>query len=448
MRPQPTQQEQIQAIEAMLLRCEDSGVRQGRRIGVEVEHLALGPSGGPIPFSQGDDSVGIAKVLSRLQESIPGASPIASPEGHLLGLKTTGGKVSLEPGSQVEFSAEASRDLHEVSWALDAFEGHLRKATEGDQVYWLGLGVSPLVRPDSVELIPSPRYAIMNGYLPLRGTLATSMMRLTTSIQINLDFDSEAQALEMLRVGLGMAPVSYALFGNSPLSQGRESGLLSTRGGIWTRTDPDRCGLLPKAFEPGFSLGAYAEHIWKLPLMFTQNPTGKYLPADGQSLAEMPGPVSDQLMQMAIPQLFTEARLKAGYVEVRSVDGLPRRFRDAAIAFWTGLLYDKSARFFALDFLATTTSEDRESALRSAFHTGLKGKYGPQSFLTLASELASAARLGLAARNLGEEKFLDPVFELLDEERNLAQRFLVKFQGEWGRDLGKMLSASYGDWET
>src|SRR5690606_3197000 len=121
------------------------------------------------------------------------------------------------------------------------------------------------------------------------------------------------------------------------------SPFLSHRAEIWRNTDPDRCGLLHEVFREGYGFEEYAKMAWERPLMFVENAEGKHIPAQGRSLQQIAEgaipsvPISENNFRSCLSQLFFEARLKTGYLEVRSVDGLAGAERLAAAAFWTGL---------------------------------------------------------------------------------------------------------------
>ena len=91
--------------------------------------------------------------------------------------------------------------------------------------------------------MPKERYRIMKRYMPKRGRLGLDMMFRTATVQVNLDFGSEADMVKKLRVGLALQSTATALFANSPFTEGRPNGYQSYRAEIWRDTDPDRSGL-------------------------------------------------------------------------------------------------------------------------------------------------------------------------------------------------------------
>src|SRR5205085_9017668 len=105
--------------------------------------------------------------------------------------------------------------------------------------------------------MPKGRYAIMLRHMPPVGSMGLDMMLRTCTIQVNLDYSSEADMAQKFRVGLALQPLATALFANSPFTEGRPNGFLSYRSHIWSDTDPARTGRLPFVFEDGCGYDRY-----------------------------------------------------------------------------------------------------------------------------------------------------------------------------------------------
>src|SRR5262249_20365390 len=149
-------------------------------------------------------------------------------------------------------------------------------------------------------------------------------------------------------------------------------------------------GILTEAFKDGFNFDSYANLIWRLPLMFASDKKGEFKEANGKTLHDlsrgtMPGVDADDANQLhAIRELFTEARLKPGYVEVRSIDGQIPQIRYAAVAFWMGLLYNPAGREFLLREFSCLPLSERHNLLLTAMKDGLDGKWGKCSLYSVA----------------------------------------------------------------
>jgi len=387
---------------------------------------------------------GAEQLLLDLHE-ITGWPLAMSPLSRPIGLTSSEGKVSLEPGSQLELSTEPLIDLDALVDSSCFYERQVNKIAGPWGLKWIGLGLNPTARVEEIDVIPSPRYHFMTDYLGKRGRLATRMMRLTSSVQINLDYDTEVEGMEMLRAALLMAPLSYALFGNSPFSEGKVSEFLSARGEIWLETDSDRTGLLSQVFDESFNFASYAKLVWECPLMFAQDEKGEYVPARGLSLADiskgkLPGVIVDAANRMnAIREIFTEARLKPGYVEIRSVDGQRPDMRYASTAFWMGVLYHSPARQWVLENLGKNSPETQHRWLVESMKHGLAAKVSGIDSVKIAEQLFSLAREGLIERAVGEARFLKPLEAMIQARTNPAQTVLNKFKTEWNGDWAKLI---------
>src|SRR4028118_1160353 len=100
--------------------------------------------------------------------------------------------------------------------------------------------------------MPKGRYEIMLRHMPRVGSLGLDMMLRTCTIQVNLDYESEADMAQKFRVGLALQPLATALFANSPFTEGKPNGFLSYRSHIWSATDADRTGTPPFVSVDGF----------------------------------------------------------------------------------------------------------------------------------------------------------------------------------------------------
>jgi glutamate--cysteine ligase len=292
--------------------------------------------------------------------------------------------------------------------------------------------------------MPKGRYAIMRRYMPTRGSLGLDMMQSTCTVQVNLDFDSEATMVRMFRIGLALQPVATALWANSPFKLGKPNGFLSYRSHIWTDTDPDRCGTLPFVFEDGFGFERYVDYMLDVPMYFVYR-DGTYIDASGQSfrdfmagkLPALPGEypfIKDWTDHLTTA--FPEVRLKR-FLEMRGADGGPWNRLCALPAFWVGLLYCSDARQAAWDLVKDWTAEEREhlraEVPRLALNTPFrKGRVGD-----IALDVLDIAREGLKRRahldggGMNETSFLNPLFRIAESGRTPAEELLAKYEGLW-----------------
>ena len=354
------------------------------------------------------------------------------------------GGISLEPGGQFELSGAPMADLHGTA---DEMAEHMRvsKAVAAPlDIHFLGLGVTPLWAVSDIPAMPKSRYGIMTKYMGEVGTLGTSMMYRSATVQTNLDFSSEADMVKKLRVSLALQPVATALFANSPFSEGRDTGYLSFRSYIWLNTDDARTGMLPFAFEDGFGFEHYADHALDVPMYFVIRDK-KYINVAGESfraflkgeLPQLPGEkptIKD--WEDHLSTLFPEVRLKQ-FLEMRGADMGDSGHVVALSAFWTGLLYDEVSLESAWELVKGWSEEDRDYLRREVPRLGLSTPFDRSSLFDIAAQAVGIAEAGVVRRTrlnrAGQDEtiHLAPLEETIRTSKSPAERWLEKFRGEW-----------------
>jgi glutamate--cysteine ligase len=304
-----------------------------------------------------------------------------------------------------------------------------------------------------MPLMPKGRYKLMDSYMREVGTHGTQMMRRTCTVQVNLDFGSEADMVQKMRVALALQPGATALFANSPFLDGTVNGHKSWRSRIWRDLDPARTGMLPFVFEEGFGFERYVQYALDVPMYFVYR-DGKYINALGQSfrdflkgrLPALPGEVPT-LSDFAdhLTTIFPEARLKK-FIEMRGADGGPWRRLCALPALWVGLLYDQTALDAAWDLARGLDAETREGLRVAASVDGLQGEAGGVKLHDLAREAVAIAEAGLKVRARpgaggmvpDETHFLSALKESVESGKVAADELLEKYHGAWAGDLSRI----------
>jgi len=376
--------------------------------------------------------------------------------GHLIGLEKDGANVSLEPGGALELSGAPLETIHET---CDEVNVHLREVKDiADEigVGFIGLGAAPIWKHDDVPLMPKGRYKLMDAYMGEVGTMGRSMMRRTCTVQVNLDFGSEADMVQKLRVALALQPVATALFANSPFFEGKPNGHKSWRSRIWRDLDPARTGMLPWVFEDGMGFEKWVDYALDVPMYFVYR-DGKYIDALGMSfrdfmvgkLPALPGEIAT-LSDWAdhLTTAFPEARVKK-YMEMRGADGGPWRRLCALPAFWVGMMYDQSALDAAWDLVKGWSAEQREALRVAASVDGLQAKVDGINMHELAREVVTISEAGLKARARSgaggmvpdETHFLNALKDSLETGKTPADELLEQYYGDWDGDLTKIYAA-------
>lgn len=371
--------------------------------------------------------------------------------GRTIALTRNGASVSLEPAGQLELSGAPLENIHQTCAEVGNHLYELKTVADRLRLGFLGMGFQPKWRRDDMPWMPKGRYGIMRAYMPKVGCLGLDMMTRTCTVQVNLDYASEADMVKKFRVALALQPVATALFADSPFTEGKPNGFLSYRSHIWTDTDPDRTGMLDFVFEDGFGYERYVDYILDMPMYFVQRGE-RYIDASGQSfrdflkgkLPAMPGELptlTDWTDHMTTA--FPEVRLKS-FLEMRGADGGPWNRLCALSAFWVGLLYDDAALDAAWDLVKDFTMAER-NALRDGVpkHAlGLPFRGGKVQDLAIQALQISAA--GLARRAVlneqgsDEVRFLEPLIEFAESGQTPAERKLALFNGDWNGDIDQV----------
>ncbi|WP_281824253.1 glutamate--cysteine ligase [Jannaschia rubra] len=422
------------------------------RIGTEHEKFGYcEDSLKPLPY-EGERS--IHAVLSGLRDRF-GWSPVEE-GGHLIGLTKDGANVSLEPGGQLELSGAPLETIHQT---CDEVNDHLREVKSvADEigVRFIGLGAAPIWRHEDMPLMPKGRYKLMDAYMDKVGTMGKTMMRRTCTVQVNVDFASEPDMVQKLRVAMALQSVATALFASSPFIDGAPNGHKSWRSRVWRDLDESRTGIPAFVFEDGFGFERWVRYALDTPMYFVYR-DGRYIDALGQSfrdfldgrLPALPGE-TPTLSDWAdhLTTLFPEARIKK-YMEMRGADGGPWRRLCALPAFWVGILYDQTSLDAAWDLAKGWDQETRLALRVAASEEGLQAKVGDIAMLDLARELVAISDAGLRARAMpgagglvpDETHFLNALKESVETGRTLSDELLEEYHGPWGGDLTRI----YGD---
>jgi glutamate--cysteine ligase len=370
-------------------------------------------------------------------------------QGHIIGLQRGLANISLEPGGQFELSGAPLETLHQTAAELDNHLSEVAQIADPMGVGFLGIGAPPEWTHDQMDRMPKGRYRLMTDYMGRVGTHGTQMMYRTCTVQVNLDFASEADMVKKMRVALALQPVATALFASSPFFEGKPNGHKSWRSRIWRGLDNARTGTLPFVFEEGMGFQRYVDWVLDVPMYFVYR-DGKYINALGQSfrdflkgeLPALPGEkptLSDWADHMTT--VFPEARAKK-YIEMRGADMGSRDFTVALPAFWVGLMYDSTALDAAWDLVKGFDAECREALRVGASVSGLQAEVGDVKLLDLARAAVALSHAGLAARGHDEEAYLAPLVESLKSGQVQADRYLTHYNGDWGDDLTPMYRAA------
>ena len=418
------------------------------RVGTEYEKVGIDRSTGKaIPYS---GPRGVESILKRLIDRF-GWEP-EEQDGHIIALSRDNAQITLEPGGQIELSGEPCDSIH-CTYA--EFTQHIRELLEVSEplgVVFLGLGMQPVSRLDEIEWVPKKRYRIMAPYMPKVGRLGQRMMKQTATVQANIDYRDEKDAMAKFRTGMGLTPIFISMFANSPICDGQLNGYRSYREHIWTDTDKARSGMLRFAFSPDVSFAHYVEYALDVPMYFIVR-NKNYVDMTGTSFRQFLAygwngeRATLEDWHDHLTTLFPETRIKR-YIEVRSADSQPPELMPALSAIVKGAFYESDCLEVAWDLVKDWTWDERMQVYLDSHRDALGARIRRYSLLDLAKELLQIALEGLRRQKmfnaLGEDEtiYLEPLDKLLLLGKCPADLLIEKWHGELHQDVRKLIAYS------
>lgn len=402
------------------------------RVGPEMEKCGVFFPGGEALHYQGDR--GIERILREFAKSYGWAADAEYPGGPTIALTRNGASITLEPGSQFELSGAAVPTIHEVCAEFRGHLAELRPISQQLGLRWLGLGFHPFARREDLTWVPKLRYGIMREYLPTRGTMALDMMLRTCTVQANYDYESEEDAMRKLRVALRLAPVTTAIFANSPFYEGGPFGGVSFRAKVWLDVDNDRSGLVPGVWKERSTFRDYVAWALDVP-MFLIKRDGRKVENTGQTFRSFwkdgfqGHRATKEDWQTHLNTLFPEVRLKKT-LEIRGADTQGAATACALPALWAGLFYDAKALDAAEELTRDFTLTEVEATRAQVWRHGLRAPFRGGNLVPVAQKLLALAEEGLARRGhknasgKDERVHLTRISALVAEGRSPADELL------------------------
>jgi len=445
------------------------GCKPRDQFSLGTEHEKFGFSMATLASPPYEPAPGAPGSIRGVLEGIAGNAPPGtwSPildDGRPIGLNGPGyAAISLEPAGQLELSGGLMPDLHAARAELEAHYAEVRAAADPLGLGFAPLGFHPLNTRAQMPWMPKGRYAIMKAYMPKVGTMGLDMMTRTCTVQVNLDYASEADMVKKLRVALALQPLASAMFANSPFVEGKPSGFLSYRSLVWTDTDRARSGIPGVVFEEGFGFERYVEWLVDTVPMYFSYRDGRYVDLSGRSFRDFMegrlGVAEAGVATMGVAEAgvatvgdfadhmttaFTDARLKR-YIEMRGADAGSAEMMIAQSAFWVGLFYDDAA-LAAASALVRAHPWTEFAALRLLVpRTALDTPWQKGTLRDLMREALAIARDGLRARARRDGRGRDETLHLAPLEAiaagapTQAEHWLDRYHGTWRGDVTHLL---------
>ncbi len=397
-----------------------NGCKASQKIGMEYEKLVVYNDKYTAVDYYTDN--GIKDFLYKLK-NILHAQPIFEEE-NLIGLADESGQVTLEPGAQVELSIlpkENIVDFYNIIEKYNKISDYLADEMGFSFIY---CGLHPFSTFENINVIPKKRYKYMGEYLPQRASLPLVMMRETAGVQISIDFESEEDAIEKLSLGLKLSPFLTGLFSNSPYRGGKLTKYKSFRALSWLNTDKERCGLISKKLienPQDYSFDDYTDYLINIPMIFYGNEFVGSKIFKEQLYSNNPPDINDWYTQISLN--FSDVRLKSDYIELRNHDLQRSEYLYALPAIYKGIMYSKEARSEINELLKRYNYEDYKllASLVPIFASDIC--YKKVKMFDILKEIVKIAKRELKKYNFGEERFLEPIEQLVNN--NLAPADIV-----------------------
>ena len=360
---------------------------------------------------------------------------------NIIGLKQEHDTITLEPGCQVELSLKPENTIFDVRNKVNSLDKKLKPVLDKFGIKLLNYGVSQLSTNKSISLIPKRRYKLMAKYL--WGILSDVMMRETAGIQCCIDFNSEEDAAEKFCIANKLSPFMTAMFANSPVRGGVDTGYKSFRALSWLNTDNDRCGFVGQIDE-NFSFEEYINYVLECPMIFI-NRGSDVIPINGRinfnqfmqnGFEGFDAEIEDFELQANL--YFPEVRMR-NFLELRNHDCVGNNLQYSILAIYKGILYNRTSiaeiKELFKDFEYRDFFELRYNVPKSA----LNSKIGSYLVKDIVKEILYIAEKSLIEFDIGEEKFLEPVKELALNGLCPADIIVKNWYGVWNRDIRKLI---------
>lgn len=323
------------------------------RLGAELEFIPVDARTRRVAPIETPDGRGVAPALAALAER-EGWCREASPKGAPVFRTRHGGRLTFEPGGQLEYATPPMPGATALLRDLRRTAGLLRETLAERGIGLVSLGIDPHNALADVPLqVDADRYRRMDRYFARLGPAGARMMRQTASLQVALDGDDVARRWPLLNA---LAPYLVARFANGRCYADLDSGCASFRAETWRAVDPARTGI----FAADDPVPEYLDFALRAPAVLEGDADEAPLPfarwaARGTSLDRWTRHLST---------LFPEVRPR-GYLEVRSLDALPEAMLPAAVVFLAGLLYHEPTAHDAAEVVGAPDATLLERAGRA-----------------------------------------------------------------------------------
>ncbi len=353
----------------------------------------------------------------------------------VIGLRRKNQKITTEPGFQYELSGAPFKNIHSVCSENSSHFNELKEVFNSVSITTSSIAYDPFNKLIDIPKSPKERYKIMTSEMPKSGKLSLDMMYKTAGIQINYDYTSEEDFEKKFKIGNYLAPLTIALFANSPFNENNLSGYLSYRGKVWQETN--RGGIMPITFEK-VNFEKYIDNTINYPILFLKK-KGKYFSPNGQTFNDFLNGNLNFLkgekptledFENHLGTIFTEIRLKQ-VIEFRSLDTCNFGCICNGPSFFTGLIYGSLDETY--EIIKDWKKEDVMEAYLNAPKQGLNTLLHNKKLIDWGKIFLDLSKKGLEKRNelnksgKNETIYLKHIEEIIKNKKTRAEMLIEQF---------------------
>ena len=361
---------------------------------------------------------------------------------NIIGLKQGHDTITLEPGCQTEFSIEPQKNISDLEKKVTSINSQIKTILDKMGISFINYGVTPLSTNKTIELIPKKRYEIMAKYL--WGILSDVMMRETAGVQGTFDFTDEEDAMKKFKAANLMSPFVTAMFANSPIRGGVDTGYKSFRALSWLNTDNDRCGFFHN-FNEDYTIDDYINYVLETPMLFINRNNNSIVISGDKCFnkfieyghAGFYATIEDYLLQANL--CFPEVRLR-NFIEVRNHDCNGNKLPYAMLALYKGILYSDNAIEQVNNLFRFTTKDNINELRYNVPKTALQTRFLKHTVKDFAKEIIKISEEGLKDISPAEISYLDNLKEYTFSGITPADIIIQNWYGIWNKDISKLIA--------
>lgn len=399
-----------QLLEEFILGCKNT-----QKVGMEYERIPVHKSTGEVVSYYGE--YGMCELLREFARE--DNWDYILDDVNIIGLKKLHDTITLEPGCQFELSVEPQELIKDLKAKIENIDSAIKPILEKFEIELINKGVSPKTTYRNIDLLPKRRYAIMANYM--WGILSDVMMRETAGIQVGIDYKSESDAIKKFNLANMMMPFVTAMYSNSKIRGGVNTGYKSFRALAWLNTDNERCGFATR-FTDGMCFRDYVNRLLDTPMIFI-NRENQTLSLNGRLTFKQfmekgyegfEANIEDWKLHSNL--YFPDVRLR-NFIEIRNHDCVGGGLEYSIPALYKGIMYNSDAisevEKMLSKYFYNELNELRYNVARFGIHSKIRGV----KVRDICKALVEISYNSLKNQSDNEENFLEPIIELLDKNK-------------------------------